>query len=75
MQNHEEWMKQVEEDRKRYAREKDEADKQTTRWIKWFWKPLIALMIVGLFIEFYVLAPTIIQGLIDATARWHALFQ
>jgi hypothetical protein len=28
--DHEEWMKQIEEDSKRYAREGDEADKQTT---------------------------------------------
>ncbi|MEM5314790.1 hypothetical protein [Paraburkholderia sp. JHI869] len=40
----------------------------TTRWINWNWKPRVELLIVGLFIEFYVLAPKIMQGFIDATA-------
>jgi hypothetical protein len=35
----------------------------------------MALTIVGLFIEFYEVAPTITQGFIDAAVRWHALFQ
>jgi len=69
------FARQLRDAREKCKRQREQDDKRTDRFIRWFFWPMCAIVGLMCLVVIYVVTPTFINAVIKATHEWQVLLR